>query len=69
MRRPVLQGKALERNSGNTRSVPLFKPAIRGAHFNATVFAVTVYGAFGFRVAGPETARNGIAFSPMTLKI
>ncbi|MEF2253220.1 GNAT family N-acetyltransferase [Ralstonia solanacearum] len=33
------------------------------------MFAVTVYGAFGFRVAGPETARNGIAFSPMTLKI
>ncbi|AEG70682.1 GNAT family N-acetyltransferase [Ralstonia solanacearum] len=36
---------------------------------NATVFAITVYEAFGFRVTGPKTARNGIAFSPMTLEI
>jgi len=40
-------------------------------HFtvNSTVFAVTVYEAFGFRVTGPKTERNGIPFFPMTLKI
>ncbi|BEU73685.1 MULTISPECIES: GNAT family N-acetyltransferase [Ralstonia solanacearum species complex] len=40
-------------------------------HFtvNSTVFAVKAYEAFGFRVTGPKTERNGIAFVPMALEI
>ncbi|ATJ87858.1 GNAT family N-acetyltransferase [Ralstonia solanacearum] len=63
-----------EKGFGTQRWAHAKRTAIQAGnrgHFtvNSTVFAVTVYEAFGFRVTGPKTERNGIPFFPMTLKI
>jgi predicted GNAT family N-acyltransferase len=41
---------------------------MRDITVNASVFAVPVYGRFGFEIAGERTTENGVTFVPMILR-